>query len=123
MCSQCELIKQVSELFYNRITGEYWCIYCVGIEKKKRNAKCREKTLEPDIKTKSKEKEIFGTWDEICLDKLKEIGKAPLTEWATAMGYKHSGSMVKPASHLEEQGKIRVIRNKSGKIKKYYEAI
>ena len=123
MCSQCELIKQVSELFYNQITGEYWCMYCVGIEKKKRNAKYRKKTLELDVKMKSKEGKIFRTWDEICLNKLKEIGKASLTEWATAMDYKHSGSMVKPAKNLEEQGKIKVIRNKSGKIKKYYEAI
>ena len=110
-------------MFRNQITGKYWCMYCVGIEKKKRNAKRWEKKLEPDIKMKSKEKEIFGTWDDICLDKLKEIGKASLTEWATAMDYKHVGSMVNPARHLEEQGKIKVIRNKSGKIKKYYEAI
>lgn len=113
----------MSELYYNRITGEYWCMYCVAIEKKKRNAECREKTLEPDIKMKSKEKKVFRTWDEICLDKLKEIGKATLTEWTIAMGYKNSGSMTKPARNLEEQGKIKVIRNKSGKIKKYYEAI
>jgi len=123
VCSQCELTKQTSEMFLNQNTGEYWCMYCVGIEKKKRIAKCWEKALELDVKTKCKEKEIFGTWDEICLDKLKEIGKASLTEWATAMDYKNSGSMVKPAKNLEEQGKIRVIRNKSGKIKKYYEAI
>ncbi|GAH57997.1 unnamed protein product [marine sediment metagenome] len=123
VCSQCGLTKQISELFYNQITGEYWCMYCVAIEKKKRNAKCREKTSEPDVKMKSKGGEIFRTWDEICLDKLKEIGKASLTEWATAMNYKNSASLSKPARHLEEQGKIRVIRNKSGMIKKYYEAI
>lgn len=110
-------------MFRNKITGEYWCMYCVAIEKKKRNAKYWEKKLEPDIKMKNKEDKIFMTWDEICLGKLKEIGKTSLTVWATAMGYKNSGSMVKSAKNLEEQGKIRVIRNKSGMIKKYYEAI
>ncbi len=110
-------------MFRNRNTGEYWCMHCVAIEKKKRNAKCWEKTLEPDIKTKNKEGKIFMTWDEICLGKLKEIGKASLTEWATAMGYKNSASLAKPAKNLEEQGKIKVIRTKSGMIKKYYEAI
>ena len=28
------------------------------------------------IKTKSKENEVFRTWEKICLDKLREIGKA-----------------------------------------------
>jgi len=98
-------------------------MYCLGIEKKKRNAKCFEKKLEPDIKMKSKEEKTFRTWDEICLDKLKEIGKASLTKWATAMDYKNSASISKTAQNLEIQGKIKVIYPKSGITKKYYEAI
>ncbi len=72
---------------------------------------------------KSKKKEIFRTWDQMCLEKLKEIGKASLTKWATAMDYVNSASISKTAQNLEEQGKIKVIYSKSGMIKKYYEAI
>ena len=66
---------------------------------------------------------IFKTWDDFCLDKLKEIGKASLTKWATAMDLKNSASMSRTAQNLEEKGKIKVIRTKSGMIKNYYEAI
>lgn len=31
--------------------------------------------------------EYYRTWEEICLEKLKEIGKASASEWARAMGY------------------------------------
>ena len=31
--------------------------------------------------------EYFRTWEEICLEKLKEIGRASAAEWARAMGY------------------------------------
>jgi len=75
------------------------------------------------IKTKSKEKEIFRTWDKICLDKLREIGKASLTKWALAMDYKHSTNISKTVRNLERQGKIRFIYPKGERIKKYYEAI
>jgi len=71
----------------------------------------------------TKENKIFRTWDEFCLEKLKEIGKTSLTEWATAMGYKNSASISRTAQNLEEQGKIKVIHTKGGMIKKYYEAI
>ena len=72
---------------------------------------------------KKKNKKTFRTWDQMCLEKLKEIGKASLTKWATAMDYVNSASISKTAQNLEEKGKIRVIYPKSGMIKKYYEAI
>ena len=75
------------------------------------------------IKTNDNEKEIFRTWEQMCLDKLREIGKASLTKWALAMDYEHSTSMSKSARNLERQGKIRVIYPKGERIKKYYEAI
>lgn len=68
-------------------------------------------------------KENFRTWDQFCLNKLKEIGKSSLTEWASAMNYINSASISRTARNLEEQGKVRIIRSKTGKIKKYYEAI
>ena len=33
---------------------------------------------------------LFRTWEQICLDKLKEIGRASANEWAVAMGYGHN---------------------------------
>ena len=36
-----------------------------------------------------KKKEIFKTWDNWCLKKLKEIGRSTLQEWGEAMGYKN----------------------------------
>ena len=66
---------------------------------------------------------VFRTWDEFCLEKLKEIGKSSLTEWATAMNYINSASISRTAQNLKEQGKVRIINSKTGKVKKYYEAI
>jgi len=31
--------------------------------------------------------ELYRTWEEICLEKLEEIGRSSAAEWATAMGY------------------------------------
>ncbi|MHA2035168.1 MAG: hypothetical protein ACW98X_01965 [Promethearchaeota archaeon] len=31
--------------------------------------------------------EYFRTWEEICLEKLSEIGRSSAAEWARAMGY------------------------------------
>ncbi len=31
--------------------------------------------------------EYFRTWEEICLEKLREIGRSSSAEWARAMGY------------------------------------
>ncbi len=75
------------------------------------------------IKTNDNEKEIFRTWEQMCLDKLREIGKASLKKWATAMDCKNPTTMSKSVRNLERQGKIRVIYPKRGKIKKFYEAI
>jgi DNA-binding transcriptional regulator GbsR (MarR family) len=75
------------------------------------------------IKMNNKENEVFRTWEKICLDKLREIGKASLTKWATVMDYKNASNMSKTVRNLERQGKIRVIYPKGERIKKYYEAI
>lgn len=72
---------------------------------------------------KRKEKKVFRTWDQMCLEKLKEIGKVSMMEWATAMDFKNPSSISRIARNLEEQGKVRIIHNKSGMIKKYYEAL
>jgi hypothetical protein len=49
-CSQCDKIHSLSEMFYNKRKGNYWCMHCVSIEKKKRNAIQWEKRLGRDLK-------------------------------------------------------------------------
>ena len=33
---------------------------------------------------------ILRTWEEICLDKLREIGVSTAAEWAAALGYQNN---------------------------------
>ncbi|MEJ2250845.1 MAG: hypothetical protein P8Y70_20305 [Candidatus Lokiarchaeota archaeon] len=59
------------------------------------------------------EEEEFKTYEDICLEKLKEIGKSTAREWCSAMGYEHGTNLAKV---------IRRIRNSMpDKIKVYYE--
>ena len=69
------------------------------------------------------ETEVFRTWDQMCLDKLKEIGKSGLTKWAQAMGYEHSTNISRAASILKGKGLVRLIKNPGGRIRSYYEAV
>ena len=72
---------------------------------------------------KSEKKLVFRTWDQMCLDKLREIGKSSLTKWAKAMGYEHSTNIVRMSVILLEKGLIRDYPNPGGKVRRYYEAI
>jgi len=38
---------------------------------------------------------LMRTYEQICLDKLKELGKATAREWAEAMGYKNPNALSK----------------------------
>jgi len=70
-----------------------------------------------------KSEKKFRTWDQMCLDKLKEIGKSSLTKWANAMGYEHGGNMARQSVILMERGLVRALPNPGGKVRRYYEAI
>jgi len=70
-----------------------------------------------------KSEKKFRTWDQMCLDKLKEIGKSGISKWAKAMGYKHPGNMSRMSVILLEKGLIRDYPNPGGKVRRYYEAI
>ena len=70
-----------------------------------------------------KEKEVFRTWDQMCLDKLREIGRSGLTKWAKAMGYEHATNIHRMSVILLEKGLIRDIPNPGGKVRRYYEVI
>jgi hypothetical protein len=56
---------------------------------------------------------IFRTYEQICLDKLKEIGKSSVAEWSMAMGYSSPNGLIKV---------IRRIQNTMpDKLKVYYD--
>jgi len=70
-----------------------------------------------------KSEKKFRTWDQMCLDKLKEIGRSSLTKWANAMGYENSCNITRMSIILLEKGLIKDIPNPGGKVRRYYEAI
>ena len=58
------------------------------------------------------------TWEDWCLEKLGELGRATIKEWGKAMGLIHPGSLRAVIKRLD--GKLKIIRNKSTRTK-YYE--
>ncbi len=46
--------------------------------------------------------EVFKTYELICLDKLKEIGRSTAREWSFAMGYAHRSSLAKIIRRIKE---------------------
>lgn len=61
---------------------------------------------------------IFRTYEQMCLDKLEEIGKSTLIEWARAMGYTNQNSMSKIIKRLRND--IIITRSKTRRLN-YYE--
>ena len=45
--------------------------------------------------------EVFKTYELMCLDKLKEIGRSTAREWSFAMGYTHRSSLAKIIKRIE----------------------
>lgn len=43
------------------------------------------------------------TFEQMCLDKLKEIGRASAGEWATAMGYTYPNSLAKVIKRIKRK--------------------
>ena len=41
------------------------------------------------------QQEILRTYEQICLDKLKELGISTSAEWSAAMGYKSANGLAK----------------------------
>lgn len=72
---------------------------------------------------RGKKKVIFKTWDQMCLDKLSELGRSGLSKWAKAMGYANAGNMAKTARILIEEGLVRDFPNPGGHVRRYYEAV
>ena len=47
--------------------------------------------------------EVFKTYELMCLDKLKEIGRSTAREWSFAMGYTHRSSLAKIIRRIKER--------------------
>ncbi|MHA1671913.1 MAG: hypothetical protein ACTSV5_15285 [Promethearchaeota archaeon] len=65
---------------------------------------------------------VFRTYEQICLDKLKEIGRSTAAQWAYAMGYTNPNSLRKVIRRiLTHTPKKMEIHGK--KIPRFYEAV
>ena len=46
-------------------------------------------------------KKTLRTYEQICLDKLKEIGISSVAEWSLAMGYESTNGLVKVIKRIK----------------------
>ena len=65
------------------------------------------------------EKTKFMTWDNICLNKLKEIGRSTQQQWAEAMGYTHACCMTNTIKNNKD--KLIITTSVTRKNKEFYE--
>jgi len=65
---------------------------------------------------------IPKTYEQICLDKLKELGKSTASEWANAMGYETHNALAKVIRRIVNNTpeKLVVVYNRKPR---YYQAI
>ena len=71
------------------------------------------------LKTK---KVVLRTFEQICLDKLKELGRSTASEWANAMGYETHNALAKVIRRIVNNtpDKLIVVYNRRPR---YYQAI
>ena len=67
-------------------------------------------------------KVIQRTFEQICLDKLKELGKSTASEWASAMGYETHNALAKVIRRIAKETPDKLIINYDRKPR-YYQAI
>lgn len=62
------------------------------------------------------------TYEQICLDKLKEIGRSTAREWCTAMGYHTPNSLAKVIRRIKAKSpeKLKIYGNRKPRL---YEAV
>ena len=68
------------------------------------------------------QQKLLRTFEQMCLDKLKEIGKASAREWAEAMGYSSPNALAKVIKRIKKEMPDRIIIYQ-GHSPKRYEAI
>ena len=59
------------------------------------------------------------TYEQMCLDKLKEIGIASSAEWSLAMGYSSSNGLAKIIRRIKERMPEKMIIHYDKKPRKY----
>ena len=66
--------------------------------------------------------EVFKTYELMCLDKLKELGRSTAREWSFAMGYTHRSSLAKIIKRIKERypDKLKIYDNRYPRL---YEAL
>ena len=67
-------------------------------------------------------KVIPRTFEQICLDKLKELGKSTASEWASAMGYETHNALSKVIRRIVKETPDKLLINYNRKPR-YYQAI
>ncbi len=67
-------------------------------------------------------KVIPRTYEQICLDKLKELGKSTASEWANAMGYETHNALAKVIKRIVNDTPDKLIVHYNRKPR-YYQAI
>jgi len=67
-------------------------------------------------------KVVLRTFEQICLDKLKELGRSTASEWANAMGYETHNALAKVIRRIvnDTPDKLIVVYNRRPR---YYQAI
>ncbi len=64
-------------------------------------------------------KENPRTYEQICLEKLKELGIATASEWAKAMGYETHNALAKVIKRIKEEYPSQLIIVYNKKPRKY----
>lgn len=68
-------------------------------------------------KTEMSKKVIFGTWNNICLTKLKERGRLTQQQWGEEMGYENSFNMHKIIKNNID--KLKITKSPTTNLKFY----
>ncbi len=65
---------------------------------------------------------MYRTYEQICLDKLKEIGRSSVAEWSFAMGYNSSNGLIKVVKRIQKTmpEKLLIYNNRKPRL---YEAV
>jgi hypothetical protein len=63
--------------------------------------------------------QIPRTYEQICLEKLKEIGISSAAEWSMAMGYKSPNGLAKVIKRIKQKMPEKMIVHQNKKPRKY----
>ncbi|MFX1380178.1 MAG: hypothetical protein ACFFA4_13915 [Promethearchaeota archaeon] len=63
--------------------------------------------------------QIPKTYEEMCLEKLKEIGISSVAEWSMAMGYKSPNGLSKVIKRIKENTPEKLIIHHNKKARRY----